>query len=194
MSELPPAPDPFAGYDAFLDVVRGHCATPSARARLRRAVAAATRPESVSGRRGTGDALHLLRGLAAERMHPERKANYLLAAGIFACHPTSTGSAEPAPARYAQGNLGAALGRAAHDGCVTSGRADKTMRLLTRKSLAGLRLALPRVVRQLDPQLSGLDLAVVLSDLNGWPFRAGAISRRWWESYAIAFPTVAQEN
>ncbi|MFI0818242.1 type I-E CRISPR-associated protein Cse2/CasB [Streptomyces sp. NPDC021098] len=198
MTEPAVTTSPLARYDTFLDEVGRQCATPAGRAKLRRAVAAATRPESPTGRRGTGDALQLLRRLAAERMHPERKINYLLVAGILAQHPDAGADAESTagkPAtRYTEGNLGAAVGRAVRGGDVTAGRADQTMRLLTRKTPAGLRRALPRVVHHLDPALSGLDLAVLLSDLNGWPFRAADISRRWWESYTIALPTASKEK
>ncbi|MFJ6792068.1 type I-E CRISPR-associated protein Cse2/CasB [Streptomyces angustmyceticus] len=191
MSGPPPSDTngPLDTYDSFLNDVRRLCASTGDRAALRRAVAAATRPESTSGRRGTGEALYLLRALAAATMHPERKQNFLLVAGLLAQHPETPKVDVQDPAvRYADGNLGAALGRAVTTNGVTQGRGDQTMRAFTRKTTPGLRLALPRAVRHLDPSLSGLDLAVVLSDLNGWHFRAANISRRWWESYALHCP------
>ncbi|MFI0155887.1 type I-E CRISPR-associated protein Cse2/CasB [Streptomyces lydicus] len=197
MTEPPPATakGPLETYDSFLNDTRRLCATRGDRAALRRAVAAATRPESPSGKRGTGDALFLLRPLAAATMHPERKKNFLLVAGLLAQHPETPAAGEKEAAiRYAEGNLGAALGRAVTTKTLTQGRGDQTMRAFTRKTTSGLRLALPRAVRHLDPSLSGLDLAVLLSDLNSWHFRAADLATRWWESYTVHSPTPSKGN
>lgn len=138
-----------------------------------------------SGLRRPLDECHRMHKVIAAKVPDERdnrqRAYYAVAAMIASLPPQARG--EPPSDALTSRTLGQCLAEGVNRGVLRESSAEARLDLLTRQSVDGLHRHLPAVVRILADQLTALDWAQLLLDLQRWEDNRDRIARRWLQSF-----------
>ncbi|MFG2691710.1 type I-E CRISPR-associated protein Cse2/CasB [Streptomyces sp. NPDC048405] len=178
----PPTSSTVRPSDRFVAYVHQVCASPQARAALRRGLGLPVQQCTYLHRY----LVPWLRDHDDPHQGDVRRAHYAVAS-LIAARPRSARDTAPGPhtpmAWYERPNLGAALGQAVDQGVMKENSAESTLHLMARQSSDAIHPYLPALTRQLLAGGIPVDWAVLLEDLAWFNRSRDRIATRWLESY-----------